>query len=300
MSIKLRGYKRYLLFFLVLMGMFIWAVGSIPTAGPKQAEAEAIKVFVSILPQKCFVRKIGQDKIEVQALVGPGQNPTLYEPLPRQMADLSHASLYFSIGVPFETAWLDRIQALNPHLKIVNTQQGIELRAIEGRRSDVGGEVKDPHIWLDPLLVKQQARMIYRELAAFDPKNKDFYEENLMLLLSELEALYRELEDIFTDLKTRQIMVFHPAWGYLLDRFGLKQIPIELEGKEPGPRDLANIIETAKREGIKVIFAEEQFDTVTADSVARAIGGKVVKLDPLAEDYLANLRHVAKAILKEH
>lgn len=273
----------------------------LPKSDLELTENEQLRVFVSILPQKFFVQKVGGDRVDVSVLVGPGQNPATYEPLPKQMGALSEASLYFRIGVPFETSWYERVRDLNPHLKIVDTREGIALRRVEGSSDvDNSGDVKDPHIWLDPLLVKVQADTIYRELSLIDPQNKDFFKENLIKFQAELDELYVDLGNVFATLPVRKLMVFHPAWGYLFDRYELKQIPIEIEGKEPGPRELTRLVEFAQTEGIKVIFIEEQFDTSTAIAIAEAIGGKVVKLDPLSEDYFSNMRQIAKVIREEH
>ncbi|HHY15732.1 MAG TPA: zinc ABC transporter solute-binding protein [Firmicutes bacterium] len=287
----MKKYAPFLALCLAVLALFVW-IRFRPSAHRQAGSGEQIEVFVSILPQKHFVEKVGGGRVRVLALVGPGQSPATYEPLPQQMADLAQAALYFRIGVPFEAAWLDKIAGLNPQLRIVDTRRGITLRSMGG------GE--DPHIWLDPLLVKTQAATIYEELAASDPENSAYYAENLDAFWRELDELDAELAAVLGTLGTEKLMVFHPAWGYLLERYRITQLPIEFEGKEPGPRLLAEVIDTAQKEGIKVIFAEEQYDGQTALAVARAVGGKVVKLDPLAEDYIANLRSIAEAIKKEH
>lgn len=265
--------------------------------------AQPLKVFVSILPQKYFVERIGGENVDVSVLVGPGQSPTTYEPLPKQMAALAETTLYFRIGVPFESAWIDRIQGLNPKLKIVDTREGISLRAIDRTRvaepSTRKDEVLDPHIWLDPLLVKMQAETIYNELAGLDPENGELYKNNLEGFQLELDQLHWELGETLGGLLSKKVMVFHPAWGYLFDRYGLEQLPIEHEGKEPGPKALAELTELAQKEGIQVIFLEAQKPTETALAVANAVGAELVVLDPLAEDYFANLRLIADTIQKE-
>lgn len=289
-----------------------------------------IRVFVSILPQKYFVERIGGEQVTVSVMVGPGKSPATYEPLPKQMAALSGAALYFRIGVPFENIWMDRVQAANTKMRIIDTREGIALRAIEAhhhhdedeRHEENGHEEhkeakgerreeheeeakneghgeKDPHIWLNPELVKIQAATICKGLVAVDPQNKVFYEKNLQSFLADLDALDKEIAAALKNLPVKKIMVFHPSWGYFADRYGLKQIPIEIEGKEPGPKELAEIIEHAKAEQIKVIFVQTQFSTKTAESVAKAIQGKVITIDPLAENYLENLRRIVKVLTGE-
>ncbi|NLW55212.1 MAG: zinc ABC transporter solute-binding protein [Firmicutes bacterium] len=307
--------RRWFLLLPVLLAIILVVVG----LGWKNATLRKLArtgpliVFVSILPQKYFVERVGGRRGKVAVLGGPGQNPVSFEPLPKQMAALAEADLFFRIGVPFETALIDRIQELNPGLNMVDTREGIPLRPIEGahqheapeRRRNAQepesverNEMMDPHIWLDPLLVKIQAETICRALVALDPINQAFYEENLRLFQAELDQLDRELAATFRAAQVEKIMVYHPAWGYLTDRYDLEQIPIEVEGKEPGPQQLAQVIERAKQEGIRVIFVQSQFDTRTAESVARAVDGKVLTLDPLAEDYLTNLRQIAQTIAR--
>ena len=302
----------FLSLLLLIVGVVI-GIKSRNTITSHLSEGGQLKVFVSILPQKYFVERIGGEKVAVSVLVGPGQNPATYEPLPKQMAALTEANIYFRIGVPFEMVWIDKIQALNPQLLIVDTREGIKLRAMEGAHEhneveagsedhDHGSlttkEVKDPHIWLDPLLVKIQAQTICRELSNIDPINKRFYEQNLRNFCADLDRLHWEMAATFQTLTVKKLMVFHPAWGYLTERYGLQQIPIEVAGKEPGPQELAQVIEQAKQEGIKVIFIQAQFSTEAALSVARAVEGKVVAIDPLAEDYISNLRMIAETIKK--
>ena len=307
------GIWKYILPFMFLL-IFVILMGKGNMVSHLSQPRRQLNVFVSILPQKYFVERISGDKVKVSVMVGPGQNPATYEPLPKQMVALTEANLYFRIGVPFESIWIKKIQSLNPQLKMVDTRGGIPLRKIEGSHNhyelEPGSkhednslhedkEVKDPHIWLDPLFVRIQAETICRELSAADPENKAFYERNLREFQDDLNQIHRELTETFQSLPVKKLMVFHPSWGYLADRYGLKQIPIEIEGKEPGPRELAKVIDQARQEGIKVIFVQSQFDTKAAESVARAVGGKVVPLDPLAEDYMNNLRRIATVIKKE-
>ncbi len=299
----------------LLLAMAV-GVGSKYMASNKIDHPKKIKVFVSILPQKYFVERIGGDLVSVEVMVGPGQNPETYEPLPRQMKALTTTQLYFRIGVPFESAWIDKLQALNRELILVDTREGIPLRNMEtphfhgdpertaaatpARQGHDGEGLKDPHIWLDPLYVKIQAETICQALAAFDPAHRDLYEANLIAFQKDLDELDQELAATFRSLAVKKLMVFHPAWGYLTDRYGLEQIPLEVEGKEPGPRELAHWVDYAKNEGIRVIFIQSQFNAAAAEAVACAVNGQVVSLDPLAEDYLANMRRIARTIKRSH
>ena len=234
-------------------------------------------------------------------MVKPGADPVTYEPSPRQMAELSEAKAYFRIGVPFEAAWLSRLRQNQPNLAIVDTREGITLRAIEGHAHGPHGMDKekampDPHIWLSPRLVKKQAETIYLALVDLNPDEAATYLENYQLFVKDLEAIDQQIRSIIGNGRGRKFMVFHPAWGYFADEYGLQQIPIEVEGKEPSAKELARIIDQAHRDNIKVIFVQSQFNTKPAETIAKAVSGRVVQLDPLAEDYLTNLVVMAEAI----
>ncbi len=298
--------------------------------------ADRIPVFVSVVPQKFFVQQIGKDLVDVQAMVQPGASPATYEPKPKQMAELSKAKIYFAIGVPFENVWLEKFAAANPEMMVVHTDYGIEKLAMAAHHNNndkVGehnyaketkegdpdlikghhhGEVElkkdrhdhrglDPHIWLSPSLVKVLARAILAALQEVDPGHGSNYEANYRDFAAQIDQLDADLKKTFADKTGLQFMVFHPAWGYFAHAYGLKQVPIEIEGKEPKPAQLKELIERARESGIRLVFVQPQFSAKSAELVAREIGGQVVFADPLAEDWMTNLREVAgnfKAALK--
>lgn len=260
-----------------------------------------VRAIVSILPQAYFVERVGGDRMSVQVLVGPGQSPATYEPTPRQMAAFGEADVYFRIGVPFENALAEKVAASVPDLSVVDTRQGITLRPMEHHRHGVRGSggaegALDPHVWLDPQLAKVQARTIRHELVRLDPQNRPAYDANLDAFEADLDRVDSEIRSVLGPLNGREILVFHPAFGYFADAYGLKQVAIEAEGKEPGPRELADIIRRAKSQRVKVIFVQQQFSNAQARAIAEEVGATVIPLDPLAEDYLGNLEDMAAKI----
>ncbi|MGC9329181.1 MAG: metal ABC transporter solute-binding protein, Zn/Mn family [Candidatus Hinthialibacter sp.] len=269
-------------------------------------DVEPIPVFVSIQPQSYFVERIGGHRVSVDVMVKPGHNPAAYEPTPKQIASLAQAKIYFRIGVPFEHVWMHRISQVNPKMKIVDTRQNVPLRAMESRHhhdeadahkhpeDNIPDTFKDPHIWLDPQLVKIQAQTICDALSEIDPAHRSDYQANLKKFHENLDQLDREIREILKHLRIRRFLVFHPSWGYFADAYDLNQIPIEIEGKEPTARQLAEFLELAKQEKIKTIFIQPQFDKNIAGVIAEAIGGTVMTLDPLAKDYLNNMKESAK------
>jgi len=267
---------------LCLCGM-IWA-GAAGAAGN-------IPVFVSIVPQKYFIEKIGGKFVKVSIMVQAGASPATYEPNPRQMVALSRARIYFALDVPFERVWLKKIASTNPNMLIVHTEAGIEKRPM---KADKPGGIKDPHIWLSPPLVKVQARNILSALLEVDPANASVYRDNYKKFIKEIDALDAELKGIFKEKKGIGFMVFHPAWGYFAQAYGLKMVPIESEGKTPRPADLKRLIEKARKQGIKMIFVQPEFSTKNARTIAKAIDGQVAFASPLHPDWAGNLKEVAR------
>lgn len=269
------------------------------TAARAEGHPAAIPVFVSIAPQKQFVQQIGGDRVEVRVMVAPGANPATYEPTPRQMAELARARIYFAIGVPFESAWLEKIAAANPQMTVVHTDAGIEKIPMAthdhpGAAHDPDEHgILDPHIWLSPPLVDIQARTVLTALQTADPPHRALYQSNYLEFATAVDRLDNRLKALFAEKAGLRFMVFHPAWGYFARAYGLEQVPIEIEGKAPKPAQLGERIEFARRAGVRVIFVQPQFSTRSAEIVAGEIGAEVVVADPLAEDWLTNLSRVA-------
>ncbi len=245
-----------------------------------------IRAAVSVPPQAYFVERIGGPHVEVQVLIPPGASPESYEPSPRQLAGLAHAQLYVEVGhpaFPLEGRYLAPILRRNPGVRAVSMSAG----------GDPAAPAEDPHLWLDPEVVRATSRAIADALAAIDPDHRPVYQANLAAFLADLDALEGEIRATLAAVPRRSFLVYHPAWGAFARRFGLEQIAIETEGKEPGPATLRSLIEQARAAKVRVLFVQPGFPTRSAQVIAEHIGAEVVLLDPLARDWLANLRQVA-------
>ena len=255
-----------------------------------------LNVIVSILPQKSFVQKIGKELVNIEVMVMPGESPATYEPKPSQMRNLTKSKLYFSIGVSFEKIWLKKFKNQNSKLIVVDSAKGIKKRVLKNFHKHQNHQgIKDPHIWLSPKLVKIQAKNILDALVEADKKNSDIYQKNYQNFIKEIEILDNKIKNIFKSLpKNRNFMVFHPTWGYFADDYGLNQMPIEIEGKEPKPNELKDFIKQAKKNSIKVIFVQKEFSSKMAKVIAKEAGAKVIKVSPLSLDWAKNLELVAK------
>jgi zinc transport system substrate-binding protein len=282
-------------------------LGIAPCMALAQGQAP-MPVAVSILPQRYFVEKIGGQFVKVEVMVPPGGTPEAYEPRPGQMTALNQSWIYFACGVPFETIWLPKLISANPKILVIHTEKNIKKRTMEahihpGEGVKTSGpssheeQGDDPHIWLSPPLVILQARAIREALAEADPQNRDSYETNYRKFVSDLVELDLFLSRLFgTEVKSRAFMVFHPAWGYFADAYGLRQMPVEVEGKEPKAKELDEFIKGARQLGAKAIFVQPQYSPKTAQTIADAVGGRLVEADDLAPDWEKNLRQVAEQI----
>ena len=265
------------------------------------------QVSVSILPQEYFVKQIAGDAVEVNVMVGKGADPHTYEPKPKQMIALEKSDLYFAIGIEFEDAWLPKFQKSYPNLKIVKTDAGVEKIKFEGHHEHADhdhhdhehhhGEF-DPHIWLDPVSVKVQAKNIAAALSEKYPENKALFEANLAKFEAKLGELDGFIKSTLANVKNREFIVYHPSWGYFAKRYDLEQIAIEVDGKEPKPAELKELIEEAKEHGVKVIFVAPQFSKKAAQTIAKESGASVVEIDQLPLDWDAELRKTAQIFAK--
>ncbi|MCL2549669.1 MAG: zinc ABC transporter substrate-binding protein [Methanimicrococcus sp.] len=248
-----------------------------------------ILVAVSVVPQTEFVEKVGGDKVIAISMIPPGAGHN-YDPSPRQLEDLSKASLYIRLdaGEPFENNYMNTFTQLNRNMTVVSASKGLTLIR--------SGNSTDPHIWTSPKCAMIMVENTYEGLAQIDPANASYYRENADAYLEELKELDADLEDMLSGLATRNFMIYHPAWGYLSRDYNLTQIAIEVDGKEPSPKAITQYIDTAKKNNIKVIFVQEQVSVSGAQAIAEGIGGVVYVIDPLAKNYVENMRHVGTVL----
>jgi len=264
------------------------------TATRAAEETEKLNVTVSILPEAYFVERIGGDLVNVNVMVGPGESPHTYEPQPAQMEDLAVSRIYFSIGVEFEDAWLGKFAETNPDMKIIDasaTIQRIPMTASEEEEGEL-----DPHVWLSPANVRIIAQNIEAALSEEDPANSDVYKANLDDFLQDIDALDEEISASLSTLTTRKFITFHPAWGYFARDYDLEQIAIEVGGNEPSAAEMADLITTAQENQIQIIFAQPEFSTKAAETIADEINGRVILVSPLAENWLENMKLITESL----
>ena len=262
---------------------------------PQQADGKIVAA-TGILPHKWLVEQIGGDHVEAIALVKPGDSAGCYQPTDAEVSRLMGCSMYFRSGMPFENGpWFAAIQD-NPKARFVDLQAGITLRQEEPGH----GEADDPHIWLSPPLLKVQAQTIAKELARSIPRHAEDYRKNLADLESRIEGADRSIRKTLEPFRGKPIFVFHPAWGYFAAEYGLRQVAIQREGKDPSDRELTELEELARQEGVKVVFVQPEFASRAPAAIAQAIGGRVETLDPLCRDIIAGLLETTRKVAEAY
>jgi zinc transport system substrate-binding protein len=290
------------------------AFGLLAAASAAERASGRLEVFVSILPQAYFVERVGGENVVVHVMVQTGQDPHTFEPMPRQLVELGHAKLYFKIGLPFEARLVEKIQEGYHQLTIVDMAKGIKKRLMveeehehaaagsKGGAASQEGSGKegaaprvepDPHVWLSPPLISIMAKNIAEALVQADPAHADQYRKNLAAFQKDIDATHARIQKVLAPYKGESFYVYHPAFGYFADAYGLKQQAVEVEGKSPTPKQMAELIAKARADGVRIVFVQPQFDSKSAQAIATAIDGAVVPMDDLAKNVLENLEKMA-------
>ncbi|WP_027188497.1 metal ABC transporter solute-binding protein, Zn/Mn family [Desulfovibrio cuneatus] len=295
--------------------------------------AAPVKVVVSLAPQKYFLQRLAGTALEVTVLASSGSDPHTFEPSPAQMRAVAGAQVYFTIGAPFEAAWLPRIQGAAKQLRIVPlhaaleedadhhedekhaepAHKGEEKHAEPGHKDDDhddhaeahatdahghGHTGKDPHIWLSPALMLRMLDVMEKEVVALLPEKANAVTEAATALRNDIQTLQKSIHAQFAPFpaKQRLFLTFHPAWHYFAEEFGTTELSIEIDGKEPSPKAMKKVIDTALHHGLNTVFIEPQFPKSAAAMVADSIGARIVTVDPLQEDWLALLQSFSKEL----
>ncbi len=261
-----------------------------------------LSVVVSIVPQAYFVERITGPLASVEVLAPPDHVAETHQVTPRQMDILSRADLYFRIGMPFETSLVPRLVDTCPQLTVVDTRDGVPMLGVACTHDhgDDGGhhhhDGDDPHIWLDPMRVKIQARAMASALTAAAPEHADVFIANLQAFEADLDALHQQLQTLLAPARGKTIYVYHPAFGYLADAYGFVQQGIEVEGKSPGSKRLYALIDEIKQARVRTIFDQPQFADGSVRVIADEAGVDVTPLDGLMTDYLSGMEELGRVI----
>ncbi|MCR6578535.1 zinc ABC transporter substrate-binding protein [Campylobacter insulaenigrae] len=251
-------------------------------------------VSVSIPPQAFFVEKIAKDSVEINVLIPQNSDEHNVEFKPQVLKKLEESKIYFLADLELEKILEEKFKNTLKNIKIVNINQNIELFEDEDHEEEHHNHHehhehhehgKDPHVWLDPILVKIQAENISKALSEVFPQNKAFYEENLKVFLKELDELDEKIKAKLQNIKKNEFIVYHPSWAYLAKRYNLIQIPVQIDGKEPKAKDLQNLILLAKEKDIRIVFIQPGFPESAIKTLAKELNAKIISINHLARNW---------------
>lgn len=257
-------------------------------------------ISVSIYPQEFLVKALLGDNVTVNTMVTKGNSPATYSPTPDQIKEINRSYLYLKIGhIGFEQAWSDRFMALNEGLKMIDTSEGLELISeedyVHGNHVHSGGV--DPHFWTSPKAMLHVLRNTEKALIDGYPEYKELIHKNKVGIEELLKEQDRKFEESLKSVNNKSFLIFHPAYTYLANDYGLVQISIENKGKEPGIQWLQKIMELANHHNIKVIFVQEEFDKKNAQIISEELNIPIVSVNPLAKDWDVEMNNLLDKLL---
>lgn len=266
-------------------------VGLSACQGKKEGGTRTISVTIE--PQRYFAEKIAGDLFQINCVTPAGQSPETYDPTPQQMVQISQSQAYFRIGeIGFEQAWMKNLQSQNPDMFVFDLSEGMELIKNEEEAHEEGeahphhhhGSV-DPHIWTSISGARVIAQNTYQAFIKLDPENQEIYRAGYQRLIEEIDSTEAEMKQLLQPLAGTAFIIYHPALTYFAREFGLKQLCIELDGKEPSPAQLKQLLETAIQSGAKVVFVQQEFDQKNAELIAKETGCRLVTINPLSYNW---------------
>lgn len=266
-------------------------VGLSACQGKKEGGTRTISVTIE--PQRYFAEKIAGDLFQINCVTPAGQSPETYDPTPQQMVQISQSQAYFRIGeIGFEQAWMKNLQSQNPDMVVFDLSEGMELIKNEEEAHEEGethhhhhhGSV-DPHIWTSISGARVIAQNTYQAFIKLDPENQEIYQAGYQRLIEEIDSTEAEMKQLLQPLAGTAFIIYHPALTYFAREFGLKQLCIELDGKEPSPAQLKQLLETATQSGAKVVFVQQEFDQKNAELIAKETGCRLVTINPLSYNW---------------
>ena len=257
------------------------------------------RVAVTILPQKYLLDKIVGDSIDVVCVVPEGNNPEEYSAVPSQMKKITSSALYFKVGeLGFEKTTLPSILKNAPNIEVVTLSYDLEFISSKCSHGGEGHLHYDPHYWTSPNGSKVMATNMYNAIIELDSKNSSYYAENYRELIDELDSLDIMARSELNEIQNRQFAIFHPSLSYFARDYGLQQLTLEEMGKEMTPATMLKAIEQAIEGGVKTVFVQNEFSPEQVETFAQEIGAKIVVINPLAYNFVEEIKKVVYAIAK--
>jgi zinc transport system substrate-binding protein len=256
-------------------------------------------ITVSISPFKYFIEQIGGNDFTVNVMVPAGADPHTYEPFPGQINNLRKSVGYISNGfLGFEMNWLDRFYETNRTMKRLNLGDSIVPLSPEHQHEGGHTEAADPHYWVSPKCALSIASSVRIFLSSLNPSQSQKYSLNYQVLISEIHELDNKALRLFSGVAAKSFMIYHPNLAYVARDYGLEEIPVEYEGKEPSPSRIRELIDRSRKEHLMTIFVQVEFDTKNAKAIAGETGAKIVSIDPLSENWMKSTTDIIDNVYK--
>jgi zinc transport system substrate-binding protein len=250
---------------------------------------DKVVVYASFYPLAFFAQEIGGELVEVHTITPVGAEPHNYEPSQRDVVKLSSADMLIYNGVGLE-GWVEKLtKNLHPQQTlIVEASKHLRLHATNDEGNEDEEEhhdhgVYDPHVWLDPVLAKQQAETIKQALIQKDKQHQKIYEQNYAELAKKFDELHTMYQRGLSQVKQKEVVTSHAAFHYLTERYGLHQVAISglSPDAQPSPKQLTKIISFARQKQIRYIFFEKRVNDRVAQIVTKELQAQPLILDPL-------------------
>jgi zinc transport system substrate-binding protein len=254
-------------------------------------------ITVSISPFSYFVKAISAGEYEINVMVPASADPHIYEPVPEQITALAGSLAYISDGyLGFEMTWLNRFYEANRKMRKLSLGEKVDLIASDEHHDGDHTEGADPHYWVSPRSAMTIAGSVRSLLTELNPGKKAEYDANFEMLADTISAIDSLATRLFSGFPGGTFMIFHPSLGYLARDYGLVQVSVEKDGKEPTPSSMKELIDLAEEKKIKLILIQKGFDTKNAGAIALETGARLVAVDPMSEDWPRSTREIINAI----
>lgn len=270
----------------------------ITSCKPKSKTSDKPVVFVTIDPLRYFAETIAGKHYHIISMVPPGSSPETYDPSPQQILELTESKVYLAVGkLGFEQQWIPKLKENAPYVKFCDTSEGIQYtNSTHHHEGEIDGV--DPHTWTTPSSALIISKNIYNLFCEIDPEHQDEYTQNYTQLVTQILQTDAEIRKIIDEGIQNAFAIYHPTLTYFANDYGLEQLSIENEGKEPSPAQLKHLIQHCKSEGVKTIFIQQEFNTHNAEIIAKEIKAKLVSINPLSYDWNQEIIKIANTLKK--
>ena len=278
--------------------IYILTLFILSACGNTTQKSEKPILTVTLEPLRYFTEAIAGDNYEIVSMVPKGSSPESYDPTPQQLVNLSKSQAYLRIGyIGFEQAWMKKLEANCPNMKVYDTSKGIDLIRDKGHwhgdHFHEGGV--EPHVWNSTQNAFIIADNIYQALCELDSTHKEDYQKRLDVLKQTIRQTDANVRTLLENADST-FLIYHPALSYFARDYGLKQVSIEEGGKEPSPAQLKALIETCRNEHVHTIFVPQEFDQRNAQLIANELGVNIVSINPLSYDWVKEMIRIAEAL----